>query len=45
MLLTNISNVLESVQVSLMDAELITQSEVSQKEKNKDCVLILMYVV
>ena len=36
-------NEFESVVVSWMKLEPVTQSEVSQKEKNKDCILTHMY--
>ena len=36
-------NEFESAVVSWMKLEPVTQSEVSQKEKNKDCILTHMY--
>ena len=36
-------NKFESVVVSWMRLEPITQSEISQKEKNKDCTLMHIY--
>ena len=36
-------NKFESVVVSWMRLEPITQSEISQKEKNKDCILMHIY--
>ena len=36
-------NEFESAVVSWMKLETVTQSEVSQKEKNKDCILTHMY--
>ena len=36
-------NELESVELSWMNLELVIQSEVSQKEKNKYCILTHIY--
>ena len=36
-------NELESVELSWMNLELVIQSEVSQKEKNKYCILTHVY--
>ena len=36
-------NALESVLMRWMNLQPITQSEVSQKEKDKYCILMLMY--